>query len=120
VPALAPFQFCAQEQSQFTSIVGRLIIDATDGAMSQEDASALLREVLERQKSIEQRLEQMQAAEQERAKVYAETDDLYRKEIAEYKQRVAQREKCEYCDAIQAAVRVLILLLLAYVAYRLS
>jgi len=78
--------------------------------MNDELSNVLLRELAERLKSVEQRLADMQAAKQEMSETYSKSQELYRQELTEYKKRATFR----------TIARVLMLLLLAYIAYRVS
>jgi hypothetical protein len=81
--------------------------------MNDEQINALLRELAERLKSLEQRLADMQAAEQEMSKTYSKSHELYRQELTEYKKR-------NRGDTFRTIARVLMLFFLAYIAYRVS
>src|SRR5271170_1996668 len=53
--------------------------------MNDELSNALLRELEERLKSVEQRLTDMQAAEQEMSKTYSKSQELYRQSLKKRK-----------------------------------
>jgi hypothetical protein len=78
--------------------------------MSEEESNALLRELLERLKAVEQRLESQEGIEHEISTAYAKSQELYRRSLTEWKRG----------SVFSAVVRLLILLLLAYIAYRVS
>jgi DnaJ-domain-containing protein 1 len=81
--------------------------------MNEQEILSLLREIAERQKSLEQRLESIDAAYQEESRKYEASD-------AAYRQALASSASCKHCDAVNVVARVLVFLLLAYVSYRVS
>jgi hypothetical protein len=81
--------------------------------VNEEEGTTLLREIAERLKSVERRLDTMEAASQEASKAYETTDALYREKLAAYKD-------CKHCVPVGVAVFSLILLLLIYISYRVS
>lgn len=111
--------------------------------MNDEQLNGLLRELAERLEAVEQRLADMQSAEKETDELYrqqlaeykqrwAENDDLWRRDMAEGKQNRAEYDKlyrqrsAEYkklnrvAHTVRIVAYVLMILLLAYIAYRLS
>lgn len=85
--------------------------------MNEEDTGALLREVVERQRAMEQRLSAIEAVQAEIWKMYESSDAAYRTELSNY-----QKDRTGIADArvLAAVMRALMLLLLVYVAYRVS
>lgn len=85
--------------------------------MNEEETPSLLREIAERQKSLEQRLSAIELAQQETWKKYEASDSAYRAELSNY-----QKEGTVHAlaRALGTVVRILILFLLLYVAYRVS
>jgi hypothetical protein len=81
--------------------------------MSEQEILSLLRDIAERQKSLEQRLESLDFAYREESKKY-ETSD------AAYRQALARSASCKHCDAVNVVARILVFLLLIYVSYRVS
>jgi hypothetical protein len=78
--------------------------------MNDELSNALLRELAERLRSVELRLADMHAGKQGMSETHSKSHELYRQALTEYKKRIP----------LWAIARVLMLLLLAYIAYRVS
>jgi hypothetical protein len=78
--------------------------------MNDEQSNTLLREIVERLKSVEQRLDNKQAAEKEMSTTYAKSQELW----------LADHNKWKRGDTFLGITRVLAVLLLAYIAYRVS
>ena len=85
--------------------------------MAEEDTNALLREIVNSQRSIEQRLSAIESSWLETWKKYETTDTAYRSELSEYQQ---ERTGIAQARMLATVVRVAILVLLIYVAYRVS
>lgn len=85
--------------------------------MAEEDTNALLREVINSQRSIDQRLSAIESSWLEAWKKQETTDTTYRSELSEYQQ---ERTGIAQTRMLATVVRVAILILLIYVAYRVS
>ena len=85
--------------------------------MNEEETHSLLREVAEHQQSIERRLSAIEVAQHETWKKYEASDAAYREELSNYQQ---ERTGLALGRTLGAVVRLLILLLLVYIAYRVS
>ena len=85
--------------------------------MAEEDTNALLREVVNSQRSIEQRFSAIESSWLETWKNYETTDTTYRSELSEYHQ---ERTGIAHARMLATILRVAILVLLIYVAYRVS
>ena len=88
--------------------------------MNEEDPhlrQSLLREIAAHQESIERRLAAIESAQLETWKKYEATDAAYRGELSTYKQ---ERLDQALGRKVATAARGVILLLLLYVAYRIS
>jgi hypothetical protein len=89
--------------------------------MNEEETSTaqllLLRELAERQESIERRLSAIEAAHLETWRKYDAADAGYRNELSGYKQELVTHALGRN---LSAAARIVLLLLLLYVAYRVS
>ena len=89
--------------------------------MNEDETSSaqllLLRELSERQESIDRRLSAIEAAHLETWRKYEAADAGYRSELSGYKQELVAHALGRN---LSAAARIVILLLLLYVAYRVS
>jgi hypothetical protein len=83
----------------------------------EEETQSLLREVAERQKSLEQRLSAIELAQQATWEKYEASDSAYRAELSKYQKRGTVHA---LASVVGSVVRALILFLLFYVAYRVS
>jgi hypothetical protein len=83
----------------------------------EEETRSLLREIAERQKSLEQRLSAIELAQQATWEKYEVTYSAYRAELSKYQKRGTVHA---LANVLGSVVRVLILFLLLYVAYRVS
>lgn len=85
--------------------------------MTQEESLSLLRSVVERQQSIEQRLSAIEAAAHQTWKKYEESDTAYREELSNYRQ---EGHGLAVGRTVSFLFRLLMLLMLVYIAYRVS
>ena len=92
--------------------------------MNEKDTNVLLREIAERQSIIEQRLSAIETYQQETWNKYDETckkfestDAAYRSELSEYQQ---ERTSLALGRKLGPVVRIAMLLLVVYVAYRVT
>ena len=85
--------------------------------MNEQDTNVLLREIAERQSMIEQRLSAIEIYQQELYKKYESTDAAYRSELSEYQQ---ERTSLALGRKLGPVVRIAMLLLVVYIAYRVS
>ena len=81
--------------------------------MTDDEMQSIMREIADQQKSIERRLESIESSAEEISKTYESTYAEYRRVLDDWK-------GCKYCGAIDVVARVLVFVLLLYVAYRVS
>lgn len=81
--------------------------------MSDEQSNELPPELAERLRSIDQRLGNIESADQNMAETYSKSEELYRQKMLEY-------GKYKRGDTFRTIARVLMVLLLFYIAYRVS
>jgi len=92
-------------------------VRAQESVVNEEEASVLLRSIADRQASIDQRLSAIEATHQEACKKYEASDAAYRTELSNYRQ---ENSNLASSRTVAMVVRFAVLLLLVYVAYRVS